>query len=289
VRQLAFHRPRTLDELLELKARLGANGLLLAGGTDLILALREPDHALSPAEVIDMSALAELRSISVDQATGDTCVGALVTHTQLTQDLTIRATAPLLSQAAAAIGSPQIRNRGTLGGNICNASPCADTLPPLVALGAQLTLRSVRGARAVGVFEAIPAPHENALAPDELLTEIRFPPIPSGVGCAFVKLGRRKALSISRMSIAVILPTAADGRIHAARVAAGSVAPTPRRFAKVEAELDGKGASQELFALAGKVLAGEMIAQTGRRWSTPYKEPVVAALLKRALVRASQL
>lgn len=290
-----------MQEVLELKARFGAGALLVAGGTDLIAALRSESPSLPPVEVIDITRIQELKGISIedgrrsDQGRGRqsgkaTCprvrLGPLVTHNQIERSPDLRKWAGLLAEASAEIGSPQIRNRGTIGGNILNASPCADTLPPLIALGTELTLRSVRGARGVAIGEAILTPYRTVLADDEVLTDIRFALVPEEAGSAFIKLARRKALSVSRMSIAVIVERDAGGILGNVRVAAGAVAPIPRRFPEIEKLLSGKTPTAGLFSAAGGAMAAEMIRISGRRWSTPYKQPAVSALLRRALSRA---
>jgi CO/xanthine dehydrogenase FAD-binding subunit len=170
---------------------------------------------------------------------------------------------------------------------VCNASPCADTLPPLVALGARLVLLSKRGRREVGVDEAVAAPYETVLEEDEILSEIHIPQMTPGAGSKFIKLGRRNALSISRMSFAAIVGRGDDGRMREVRIAAGSVAPTTRRFVEIEEMLTGRMPGSDLFAAAGRELAALMVRLVGRRWSTPYKEPVVAALARRALAGAA--
>lgn len=284
MRAVKHHGPRTLDDALALLAKYGGQAALLAGGTDLIISLRKTGGQPEALQVVDLSGIDELRSITV----GDDriALGACVTHTQVEQDATLRALARLLPEACSQIGSLQIRNRGTLGGNLCNASACADSVPPLIALGATVVLQSERGPREIRLSELITAPYRTVIEPDELLTHIRFFRPAPGTGSAFVKLGRRNALSVSRMSVAVLLTLDEDERVIDPRVAAGSVAPVPRRFGKVEESLAGRAWSESLAEEAGALLAEEMIENSGRRWSTPYKEPAVAALLRRALGRA---
>lgn len=283
MRSIHFHTAATLDEALAFKAQHGAAGRLLAGGTDLIVALRAEGALIPPAEVLDLTGIDELRGITVGEKV---TIGALTTHTEIEENESLRRVAPLLCTACGQIGSPQVRNRGTLGGNICNAAACADTLTPLMALDAEVDLRSESGVRCLALADAIKGGNKTALAPGEILTHVRFRPPPPHARTSFVKLGRRKALSISRMTMAVILQRDADGHLIGARVAAGSVAPTARRFPTIEDHLNGKAPTPALYIDAGNTLAAEMIAITGRRWSTPYKEPVVAALLRRALERA---
>jgi xanthine dehydrogenase FAD-binding subunit len=284
MRPITFRRAASVEEACALKARCGAAGIFIAGGTDAIVALRSGDGSMAPMEVIDISGIEALRGV---QREADTVrLGPLVTHTEAEENPLLRECAPLLAHASGEVGSPQIRNRGTIGGNIMNAASCADTAPPLVALGAELTLLSVRGERRVRLEEALLAPYRTSLADDEILTDIRFAPLGEGVGSSFVKLGRRDALSISRMSVAVITSRDDEGRLRGVRVAGGSVLPTVRRFLGVEAALEGSVVSTELLERAGRAMSEEMIRSTGRRWSTPYKEPVVAALLRRAVIKA---
>jgi carbon-monoxide dehydrogenase medium subunit/xanthine dehydrogenase FAD-binding subunit len=290
VRRVIFHRARDLAQAVALAAEHGARGRLLAGGTDLIVALRKQTRAPEPLHLIDLTAIApggdgeRLRAITLED--GRFSIGALVTHAEIVATPLVRRALPLLARACEQIGSVQIRNRGTLGGNLCNASPCADAAPPLIALGAELTLQSARGVRHVALCDALRAPYETALAPEEILTRIDVRPPAPGTGTAFLKLGRRNAVSVSRMSIAVLLRRDAEDRLQDVRIAAGSIAPIPQRFPKIEVYLNGHATSSARIAEAGRQLSQEMIRLCGRRWSTPYKEPVAAALLGRALESA---
>jgi CO/xanthine dehydrogenase FAD-binding subunit len=286
VRRLRFHRARTLEEALELRVRYGKESALIAGGTDLLVALREQSGSLPPVEVIDLTPVAALKEVVEE----DGCVrlGPLVTHDQIERSGELRRLAPLLADSSATIGSPQIRNRGTIGGNICNAASCADTLPPLIALGARLTLERASGRREVKVEDFVLAPYRTVLEPDEILTGISFPVLGHGESSAFLKLGRRNALSISRMSVAVILARGEDRVLRQVRVAAGSVLPTVRRFTEAEECLEGSAGDGAALEASGRALAEAMVGVTGRRWSTPYKEPVIQVLVRRAVVQAME-
>jgi xanthine dehydrogenase FAD-binding subunit len=288
VRRFSFHTAHTVDEALALKAEHGRRARFVAGGTDLLVELRRQSADEPALAVIDITSIAALRGIALGSpGAGATLrIGPLTTHDELECDASIRERAPFLAAAAASIGSPQIRYRGTLGGNLCTAAACADTAPPLLALDAVLTLRSVRGARELPLSDFLVAPHATAIAQDELLTDVRFSLPALGTEMAFTKLGRRNALSISRLSIAVMLRRNEHGALDDVHIAAGSVAPAPRRFTAVETFLQGRAVDPALFEDAGRLLAQEMVHLTGRRWSTPYKEPVVAALLSRTLAQA---
>ncbi|MBD3335093.1 MAG: xanthine dehydrogenase family protein subunit M, partial [Candidatus Eisenbacteria bacterium] len=164
-------------------------------------------------------------------------------------------------------------------------SPCADTLPALLALNAHVEAQSARGARRIPAENFLARPYVTALAPDEMVAGVGFKPLPPEAGSAFVKLGRRDALSISRGTVAAVLERD-NGVVRRAQVAAGSVAATPCRLRPVEAVLEGRTLTASILKEAGAVLVTEMIRLAGRRWSTPYKERVMPALLRRALQAA---
>jgi carbon-monoxide dehydrogenase medium subunit/xanthine dehydrogenase FAD-binding subunit len=231
--------------------------------------------------VLDISGVPELGGIG--ESGGSIAIKPLTTHTELVRSDLVRKFAPLLGSAAAAMGSPQIRDRGTVGGNIMNAAACADTVPPLVALGATVTRQSQGGARELALADLFVKPYQTKARPGELLTAIRFPKLPPGARSAFIKLGRRNALSISRMSVAAVLQIGSDGSIVEARIVPGAAFPTWKRVSEAEQMLLGEKPAAKLFAAAGQEVSEEMIKATGRRWSTEYKEPVLAVLVRRAL------
>ena len=222
----AYVSVATIAEACSLLAEHGTAAAVLAGGTDLLIEFRRP-AAKQPQLIVDISRVAELGRIVARD--GHLVIGPLLTHAQLQRSELLRRSAPLLASAAAAIGAPQIRNRGTIGGNIMNAAACADTVPPLIALGATVTLQSIGGARELSLGELFLKPYQTKANPDELLTAIRFPTLPATARSAFLKLGRRNALSIARLSVAAILEIGDDGRIAGARIVPGAAFPTWRR------------------------------------------------------------
>jgi xanthine dehydrogenase iron-sulfur cluster and FAD-binding subunit A len=273
---------QTIAQACDLLAEYGPDATVLAGGTDLLIEFRRISAKL-PKVIVDVSEIGELSGIF--ESTDEIVIGPLVTHSQLMRSETVRTFAPLLVSAAAVIGSPQIRNRGTVGGNIMNAAACADTVPPLIALGATVTLQSKRGCREMELASLFLKPYLTNAQPDELLTAIRFPRHSADAHGAFIKLGRRNALSITRLSVAAILQTGDDGRIMDARIVPGAAFPTWRRAIEAEQILVGAKPSEKLFTAAGQKVSEAMIRETGRRWSTEYKEPVLAILVRRALER----
>lgn len=286
MKQFEYIRAESLEAACALLATNGTDAAILAGGTDLLIEWRRT-NTKSPRIVIDISALTEMRQIVDD---GDfVVVNPLATHTSIMRSGLIRVSAPLLASAAANIGSPQIRNRGTIGGNIMNAATCADTVPPLAALGATVTLQSSSGVRSVGLDQFFVKPYQTVARPDEVLTSIRFRKIAGGMRSAFIKLGRRNALAISRLSVAAMLRCDDDGRVVEARIVPGAALPVWKRVTEAENLLIGEKPSMRLFAAAGLKTSEVMIGHTGRRWSTEYKEPVLAVLVKRALAHCAGL
>lgn len=282
-----YLRATTLHEALGMLAHLREesfghppNARLLAGGTDLLIEWRRRE-AHVPETVIDIGSVAELKGMEVKK--NSVSINPLTTHAELQRSPVIRECASFLAEAASVIGSPQIRNRGTIGGNIMNAAACADTVPPLIALNAVVVLKSVTGSRTLPLHELFLKPYATAARPEEILSEIRFEKLPEGAQSSFIKLGRRNALSISRLSVAAIVCRNNAGIITDARIVPGATFPRWRRVTEAETMLLGEKASGELFRHAGEKVSQLMIVETGRRWSTEYKEPVIAALVKRAL------
>ena len=280
MRPFGYTAVNTIAEACGVLAEHGPDARVLAGGTDLLIEWRRASKK-APKVVLDISRVAELGGIA--ESDGSLTIGPLATHAELVRSDLVGKFAPLLGSAAAAIGSPQIRARGTVGGNIMNAAACADTVPPLVALGATVTLQSKGGARELALADLFLKPYQTQAKPDELLTGIRFPKLPTGASSAFIKLGRRNALSISRMSVAAVLQVGGDGRVAQACIVPGAAFPTWKRVPEAEEMLVGEKPAPKLFAAAGQKVSEEMIKATGRRWSTEYKEPVIAVLVRRAL------
>jgi len=278
-----YHRPKDLSEALECLRQM-PQAVILAGGTDLLVELRGiPAGEKGPDWILDISGLPELKGIREEGE--EIVVGSGTTHREVQTSEVIREAAPLLAAASATVGAAQHRNIATIGGNIMNASPAADTVPALIALEASAVLRSREGERVEKLSGIFVKPYQTDAATGEILTAVRFRRLPPTAKSAFVKLGRRNALAISRMNVAVVL-FLGDGAITEARIAPGSATPMPERFAAAEEILIGQEPSEELFRAAGAAVAAEMVERSGRRWSTPYKEPVIAALTARALREA---
>ncbi len=268
--------PATLGEALEVMASGGFRPL--AGGTDLMVQL-EADVVDAPAAVLDLWRLGELRGVSYDGY--DVAIGAITTWTELRHSPVVRARLPALAEAAATIGAAQIQNRGTIGGNICNASPAGDSLPVLLAVDATFDVGSVAGQRSIPAREFWTGYRQTALRPDELLLRVRFP-VERGRRTRFRKVGGRAAQAISKVVMA--LSYREDGPTWTeVRLALGSVAATPIRARRTEAVLEGASPREAIADEAAAVLADEISPIDDVRSTAAYRRSVSGRVLHRLL------
>jgi CO/xanthine dehydrogenase FAD-binding subunit len=269
--------PATLDEAYQLLA--GDNGWQpIAGGTDVMVQITG-EIGPPPARILDIWGLDELRGIELS---GDSLVlGALTTYTQIRQSDLCREHLPALVQAAATIGAAQIQNRGTIGGNIVNASPAGDTLPVLLATDASFILGSARGERTVPAASFWPSYRKPDRAADELLLRVVIP-LRAGRQVRFRKVGTRRAQAISKVVMA--LSWREDGGVwRDVRLALGSVAATPVRAAQTEAVLEGAAPRQQTTDHAVATLAAEIHPIDDVRSTADYRLSVSTRVLHRLL------
>jgi CO/xanthine dehydrogenase FAD-binding subunit len=257
----------------------------IAGGTDLMVALTG-ELGEPPASLVDLWAIDALRGIAIDS--GALSIGALTTYTEIRRSPLCHEHVPALAEAAATIGAAQIQNRGTLGGNIANASPAGDTLPVLLAADAVFVLGSARGERDVAATDFWPAYRQTALAPDELIVRIRIPLV-TDREMRFRKVGTRRAQSISKVVLSAAwrsTPALSRGPWRDVRVALGSVAATPVRGRATEAALEGRAPNPETADLAAETLAGELSPIEDVRSTAEYRRLVAARVLHRIVREA---
>jgi CO/xanthine dehydrogenase FAD-binding subunit len=278
-----FCLARTLDEARSLLAQWGDEALLCAGGTDLMVALRNKSLAPGKTCLIDIGRVPELSFIRESDDWVE--IGSGTTHAAVAASGLVAASSLILGDAARSVGSPQVRNRGTLGGNILTAAQCADTIPSLLVLDAELLLLKPDGTtRRVPLAGFFPKPKETAIGPGEILLSIRYRSLAgSAWRGSYYKLIRRAAVAKSRLSFATLARVGGSGLIEGARISIGSTLPTPGRFGPAEALLKGKAPSWSLVEEAAEVCASYMIEKAGWRWSTEYKQPVVKNVIKREL------
>lgn len=276
---------QTVEEAVRAVSQTGAT--IFAGGTDLMPRWFR-NLVPRPTAVVDIKGVEQLRSVKL--ADGEVSVGACVLMSELETHPTIRAAAPILAEAAARIACPQIRNRATVGGNLCNGSPAADTAVPLILLDAVLEIAACRpngiATREIPIAGFFRGPGSTALQPGEVLTCIRFKPLPAGSFCAWDKFGTRPAMEIAVASVGVVLHRA-EGRVVAARVAYGSVAPVPLRGRHAESVLVGQPLSREVVDRCVAAASEEISPITDVRASAGYRREIVGVLLRRMLENAA--
>jgi CO/xanthine dehydrogenase FAD-binding subunit len=276
--EFAYTSPSTLGEALEILQDYGERASVIAGGTDLMIGIRE--GGLRAELVVDISRIPELQFVREEG--NQISIGPLVTHDELASSRLIKKGASVLGRAANSVGSPQIRNMGTIGGNIINASPAADTIPALVVLEAQVTLIRKGGERNLPITDLYLGPYKTIIEQQELLTQIAFAKLDDTWKSSFIKLARRNALAISRINIAVVAKMH-EMRAKEVRVSVGSSTPAPCRMEKAEAVLKGAVPSATVIEEASRIVAEEMVDRSGVRSSTEYKKPAVQGLVKKAL------
>jgi CO/xanthine dehydrogenase FAD-binding subunit len=279
--------PETLPEALELLAEYDGNAQVIAGGTDVIPQLRHGN--LHVETLIDISRLPNINTISQE---ADTIVlGGLVTHTQVVQSSLIKEKAAAFSEASASVGSPQIRNIATIGGNLANGHPAADTAMPLLAFDASVTIASQSGDREVPLTEFFHGVGKTALNPRrEILTQIRFAIPKENQGNSFLRLSKRGSLTIAVLIFsAVVEADKNENVIKEARIALGPVAAVPLRASKTEEILRGAPISVETIERAAESVCGESNPLSDPVWgSAAYKEEMIKTFTKRGLTRALQ-
>lgn len=272
-----FSAPTTINEAVA--AQNGtAHTQFIAGGTDLIPRMRA--GVLRPQSVID---LGQLGWDKITIQAEELMLGSMVTFSQVIASEILQEKAPVLIQACKDIAGPPIRNRGTLGGNLANASPAADTAPPLLVLDTRLKLVSNGETRELYLCEFFQGPGKTVLQPGELIQEIVIPLRKNKSAATFIKLGQRKAMAIAIASASTALTINKQGEIEKARIALGSVAPTPIRVLKAESALLGKSGSEELFSQVGEMASLGCHPISDLRASGSYRRKMVAVLVRRAL------
>lgn len=303
--EVPVDRPASLGEAYAILAAAppDARPRPVAGATDVLVQIAAGVGPPSD-RLLDLSLLAELRGIDLDRRTdgGDRSerlaapgtelvIGALTTFTDIRQSAVCREFVPALVSAAATIGAIQIQNRGTLGGNLANASPAGDSLPVVLALDGRVDVGGPRGERTIPAAEFWPAYRRTAMAPDELILRIRFPILP-GRETRFRKVGTRRAQAISKVALAIAWTDAPDAtgigpRVwRDVRVALASVAPTPIRSRAAEQVLEASRPTPEIADRAAAALAGDIAPIDDIRSTAAYRRAVAARILHRLIREA---
>jgi carbon-monoxide dehydrogenase medium subunit len=278
MRNFLYFEPSSLDEATKLFAEWGAKAWKLAGGTDLLVKIKKKE--IEPEVVVNLKRIPGLADTYVKD--GFLHLGALITVAGLLRNSVVKQYFPALYQAAAVMGSPQIRELATVGGNICNAAPTADLVPPLVALDASVRLVSARGAREIKLEKIFRGPGRTEISAEEILTEIVVPLPGDGQRSVYLKHGIRRAHEIAIAGVAVSL-SAEWTRLRHVRIALGAVAPTVVRAYSAENLLLEQPISEDTLALAASMAAQSAQPRDGVRGSAWYKREVTRVLTLRAL------
>jgi carbon-monoxide dehydrogenase medium subunit len=271
--------PSSLNGVLNLLKDYQAKARLLAGGTDLLPKMKK--RAAAADLLIDLNKISELSFI---ETRGDRLhIGALARLSEIKESPMVRKKARALVQAIGLMASPPIRNRATMAGNLCSASPAADTAPPLLVLDASVRLRSTRGERMIPLSDFFLGPEKTVMRPDEMLTEVIIP-LQEGTS-AFMKLGRRKAFTLSIVSAAAFARVS-GGKFAEVRLALGAVAPTPIRGRKVGEALRGGEVNEQNIEKAAELIKEEVKPISDVRASAEYRREMSYVLTKRVMEQA---
>jgi len=276
-----FAQPKSLTEAFALMKEHGRGARLLAGGTDLLVQMKM--ERLSPPWVISLAKIDELQGIASD---GGLSIGAMTSIKAVAASAAIGAGYAALTEACNAYSTVSVMLMGTIGGNVCNASPAADTAPALLVFDASAVVKSATATRKIPLAEFFTGPGKSALKEGEILTAIELPEPAAGTGSAFLKISRVVA-DISQVCVAVSLVRKGD-KITGCRIALGSVGPTPVRMAAAEAALIGQAGTADAFAKAAEIVAREIKPISDVRASEKYRRQAARIIVRDALLTAWQ-
>jgi carbon-monoxide dehydrogenase medium subunit len=277
-----FCEPDDIEEACALLAEAGGSAAVIAGGTDLLVKMKR--GMVSPELVVSIS---RLREDTVRGGNGTLIIDSQATMTELGDHRELRGTFRSIAEGALAIGSPQIRNRATVGGNLVSARPCADTAPPLLCWGARINLRSAGGGRTLELNDFFQGPGKTSIRPGEILTSIELDRPEEPSGGAFLKLIRRATLEITIVSAAAtIVLEGPGGVVRDAGIVLGSVAPVPLRARTAEDRLRGEKMNDRSIARAAAEAAKEARPIDDHRGGASYRRAMVEVLVRRALEMA---
>ena len=278
-----FEAPASMTAACELMAQADGEGRLMAGGTDLLVKMKR--GTMAPRIVISLGRVDELTKIEL--VDDNLKLGACATMARIAADPLIRSSWQALAEGAGWVGGPIIRNRATVGGNVANARPCADTLPPLIALGAKLRLQSNRGERTVDVDGFVTAPGKCGIERDEILASIDVPAPPQNAGSHYIKITRRAAMEVTIVGCAAsVVLDAARERVTQARLVFTSVAPIPFRIPSAERIVEGQAPTAQVIEAAAQEAQKVAPAIGDHRAPQDYRVELVMVTARRALKTA---
>jgi len=281
-----YHAPSTVAEALDQLSQYGDKVKVMAGGTDLLVSMKKRETM--PEHLINLKEIEALKGITYDEVKGIK-IGALTTIGDVEREEVVREKFRPLWDAVRVMAAQQVRNLGTIGGNLCSAAPSADTAPPLMALGASLKLTGAINERIVPVEDFFKAPGKTILKREELLTEILIPNLTQNTGGAYLKLMRRNAMDLALVGVAACMRLDENGKTcREVRIALGAVAPTPIRAQTAESVLTHKDIDEDLIEEAGKKASQEAKPIDDIRASKAYRTEMIRVLTKRAIKKACE-
>lgn len=280
MRAFAYHSPKSLAEAVAVLEREGPGGRVIAGGTDLLVQAKE--RGAVPAYVVSLKDVAELSALAYSDADG-LAIGARVALADVAAHPAVQRHYAALATGASLVGSFQIQNRGTVGGNVCNAAPSADTAPPLLVAGAVARIHGPAGQREIPIASFFTGPGRTALTVGEVLVAIHVPAQPDRTGSAYERHTPRQEMDIAIAGVAAQVTLRADGAIAALAIALGAVGPTPFRATAAEARGIGHLPDEATISEVGRIAAGEARPISDQRGSADYRRRLVEVLTRRTI------
>jgi len=280
----AYKKPKSLEEVFELLSEHGPNATLVAGGTDVLINIKH--RRIAPKVLISLRGLEALRYVRKNEGYH---IGALATHAMLAHSPLVQTELTALAQGAGQVGSVQLRNVATIGGNVCNAAPSADTAGPLLVFDALAVLKGPEGVREVPLSEFFTGPSQAAIAADEVLVELKIPPEIDQYGSAYCKHARRKAMNLPIVGVAVAIKIDKERVVSDARIGLTVVAPTPVRAHAAEDYLKGRVLDRQTLEEAGRLAASPecCLPRNSLRCQGWYREDMVRVLVPRVAQMAA--
>jgi carbon-monoxide dehydrogenase medium subunit len=276
-KEFEYHKPSHLDDVLKLLDTFQAKAKILAGGTDLIVKLKE--NGEQPDAVIDIKGISALNEIRIEG--NALTIGANVTFTELIESKVVKEQFPLLWQASGTVASIGTRNRATVVGNICSAVPSLDSGPALLIYEAEVLLKSLKGERSVPIKQWFIGPKKTALHPGEMVTGLSLPLIKEKHGASYQKLGRYAGEDLAQAGVGIMVTQ----NLHY-RIAYCAVGPVPKRSESIESFLEGKKLTPELIQKAGEMSGKEISPITDIRATKEYRSHMIGVMLERGLLNA---
>ena len=285
MKRFTYLAPKNLDEAVSLHESYGERAKYIAGGTDVLVKIKE--GKLAPDYLISLKGILDQERPYLNHETGELFIGAFLTHSAIERSSVVRLNYPILHDAVKNIGSVQIRNVATIGGNLVNAVPSADGAIPLIALDGKAHIYGAKGRRTAELRRFFLGPGQCDLERGEILLEIVIPPLLPRTGGAYIKHGRREAMELPMLGVGTLLSLEEDMvTCSHARICLGVAAPTPLRCLEAEKYLVGKALDETTFAEAGRLAAEESRVRDSIRGLAWYRREMVGVLVKRMGIKA---